>query len=432
MGVKFDINPNIYNEAFKPLVRDDTKMQIIFGGSSSGKSYFAIGQRMIIDLLKGGRNYLGLRNVGRTLRGSIYNEAVAGISSLKADKYFSVNKTDMTITCVNGYQAVLAGLDDVNKLKSIRPAKPGTVFTDILIEEATEIKEDDFKQLERRQRGKVDVRKRIILLFNPIYKTHWIYRRFFSGKWADDDERYQDDNLLIHKTTYKDNQSHLDEDDVKLLEDETNKYWHDVFTLGNWGILGDLVFTNWKVVDLSEIITFDYDKTVERRNNFGTYYNGLDFGYTNDPTAGVRSAIQGTKLFLTHELLYERGLTNDMIAKALKPQINREVIRCDSSEPKSVVELQQHGINAVPALKGPGSVNYGIQYLQQFEILIDKRCQNFINEIELYQWEKDKDGNVLNKAVDKNNHAIDALRYAHDYLIQSRPKYHTKRSLGVF
>ena len=428
MDVNLKIDPGIYNEAYIPLLRDDTRTQIIYGGSSSGKSYFVIGQRMVIDLLKGGRNYLSIRNVGKTLKGSIFNEAVKGISRLKANHLFSINKTDMTITCKNGYQAILSGLDDVEKIKSITPQKG--VLTDILIEEATETQEDDIKQLRRRLRGIEKykgqiIKKRITMLFNPVYRTHWIYRKYFAGKWSDDDKFYKDDNLLILKTTYLDNLKHLAPEDILELTDETSPYWYDVYTLGNWGVLGDLVFTNWRVQDLSKI-----------RESFNQYRNGLDFGYSNDPTAAIRSSLFGGRkqLYITDEMIYEKGLTNNVIADMLKPYIDREYIRCDSAEPKSIAELRELGINAQAALKGPGSVLYGIQYLQQHEIIIDKSCQNTINEFQLYQWDKDKDGNAINRPVDKFNHSIDGIRYAYDDVMRREPTdvNTSKAGLGLF
>ncbi|GAG51298.1 unnamed protein product, partial [marine sediment metagenome] len=194
-------------------------------------------------------------------------------------------------------------------------------------------------------------------------------------------------------------------------------------TLGNWGILGDLIFTNWKIEDLSGI-----------RNTFGTYYNGLDFGFSNDPSAAGRQAIKGKKLYILQELIYEKGLTNDAIAGKLKPAIGKEYIRCDSAEPKSIAELRGYGIEALPAKKGQGSVNFGIQYVKQFEIIIDRKCQNAINEIQTYQWKKDKDGNVINVPVDRDNHFMDEIRYALNDRIFEREeeKPSTADELGIF
>jgi len=412
----------LFNKVYIPYLKNDTRIQIFFGGSSAGKSVF-ISQRCVIDLLENNRNYLVIRNTANTLRTSIFNEIRKVILEFTLEKLFKINKTEMTITCINGYQILFRGLDDAEKLKSIIPEKG--VITDILIEEATEIKKDDFIQLKKRLRGltggKSKVLKRLTLCFNPIIRTHWIFKEYFKN-WIEGETEYHDDKLSILKTTYKDNRF-LEQDDIDELEGEQDPYYREVYTLGNWGILGDLIFTNWKIEDLTKI-----------KNTFGTYYNGLDFGFSNDPSAAGRQAIKGKKLYILQELLYEKGLTNDVIALKLKPTIGKEYIRCDSSEPKSIAELRGHGIEALAARKGPGSVNFGIQYLKQFEIIIDRKCQNAINEIQLYQWKKDKDGNVINVPIDKNNHFMDQIRYAiNDRIFEKEEeKPQSADELGIF
>ncbi len=400
MNVNIEISPSVFNPVYRPFLEAVHRIQIFFGGSSSGKSVF-LAQRCVFDLLRGGRNYLIIRNIGNTLRHSVFNEIYKVLIAWNVLPLFSVNKSEMTITCQNGYQAIFKGLDDPEKIKSITPAKG--VITDIWIEEATETIQDGVRQLERRLRGKSRVRKRLTLSFNPILLTHWINRRFFSGVFGDDDKVFDDGKLLILRTTYLDNEF-LEEDDRAVLEDETDPYWRDVYTLGKWGILGDLIFTNWETADLSGM-----------REAFDKFRNGLDFGFTNDPTACIRSHYnKGRKIIYVTDEVYERGLTNPEIAEEIKPIVGKETVVCDSAEPKSIKELKSYGIRAVPAKKGKDSVRHGIQFLKQCRIVIDKRCQNTINEFQTYQWRKDKDGNALNEPVDRDNHAIDAIRYAYE------------------
>ena len=133
---------------------------------------------------------------------STFNEICKAINEADVRDYFSINKTDMVITAHTGNQMLFAGLDDVEKIKSITPAKG--VLTDVWIEEATETDGADVKQLNKRLRGKADVPKRVILSFNPILQTHWIYEEYFSN-WEEDKWQYQDDDLLILKTIYKHN-----------------------------------------------------------------------------------------------------------------------------------------------------------------------------------------------------------------------------------
>lgn len=404
--------PKLYNDKYYRRLKDDTRLQIFFGGASSGKSYF-VAQRIVLDTLAG-RNTLVLRNVARTLRGSCWNEVIKAINALKPilRDCFNVSKSEMLITAMNnGAQILFAGLDDVEKIKSITPANG--VLTDIWIEEATETSYDDYKQLEKRLRGESRHKKRITMSFNPVYKEHWIYREFFKH-WDESKTEYKDDGLSILKTTYKDNRF-LTDDDIKALENEQDEYYRNVYTLGNWGVLGDVIFRNWRVEDLSEMNT---DKPLF----------GLDFGFSSDPAAGVKVHYDRAqkRVYILDEI-YERGLTNTALAPILREFCGNHYITCDSSEPKSIKELQNLGIRAVGAKKGPDSVIHGIQWLQGHEIIVDVRCQHMKNELQLYQWRKDKNGQSMRVPEDRNNHLIDALRYCLEH--ESTARYATALNL---
>ena len=419
MNIELIIKPRAINKAYLPYLQDERYLQIFFGGASSGKSYFIFGQRTPIDLMMGGRNFLIARNVAKYIRGSVFNEIVKGIQRYGLTKFFDIRKGDMVITCkLNGCQAVFIGLDDVEKVKSITPTVGN--FTDLIVEEATETNIEDIKQLRRRLRGKWGRPKRITYLFNPIFKTHWLYESEFRGIWNDTKNIYSDEHKLILKTTYKDNE-HLGREEIAELENEKDEYWHNVYTLGNWGVLGDLIFKNWKVEDLSEI-----------KPTFAEFDNGLDFGYSNDPTALVRSHLRQDTIYITEEF-WAKQMTNYDIAQNIKPIIKNDYVYCDPAEPKSIAELNEYGINALGAMKGIGSVNFGIQFLQGFNIIVDKQCQHTINEFGLYQWMKDKDGNTINKPVDKHNHFMDALRYANSYrYMQNKENAISVKNIGVF
>lgn len=391
----------LMNPVYADHLTDDRQLQIFFGGSSSGKSYGILGQRTVRDVMLGKRNYLIVRKVARTIRKSSFNELVKTISTMGLGDDFSINKTEMEVTHkASGCQILFSGLDDVEKVKSITPAKG--VLTDVVIEEATEVTYDDFKQLQKRLRGGTDdVGKRVTMLFNPILQDHWIYEEFFAGKWDDSKDYYSDSDMLIKRTTYKDNRW-LTDDDRRLLESETDKYYYDVYTLGKWGVLGNLIFTNWEVADLSE-----------QRKTWAKYHNGLDFGFYPDPAAFVRVGINRSK----HEvyIFNEAGgqsMTNDELAAKIKPLIHSEVVTCDSAEPKSIQELNNLGINAIPARKGAGSVEFGIKWLQKQRIIVDVSCTEVALEFKKYKYQEDRSGNVLPKPVDRDNHYIDALRYS--------------------
>lgn len=400
--IELTIDTAVFNRAYLPHLDNHARTQIFYGGSSSGKSRF-LAQRAVYDLLHGGRNYLAIRKVARTIRRSVFAEINKVIAEWGVSQFFSVNKSEMIITCANGYQILFAGLDDVEKLKSITP-DTGAI-TDIWVEEATEIEPDDLKQLTKRQRGgDANVPKRLTLSFNPILQLHWIYQEYFAPlAWADEQTEYNDGRLSILKTWYVHNRF-LTPDDIYGLENEADTYYRDVYTYGKWGVLGDVIFTNWRVEDLSAMA----DQFTNRRG-------GLDFGFSSDPAAvAVTHYDRAHKTIYLFGELYERGLTNDLLANEIKTLSPGCYLTCDSAEPKSIVELQQAGVWATAAQKGKDSVNHGIQWLQQQTIIIDSRCINARNEFSFYQWKKDKDGNSLRVPVDKNNHLIDALRYAYE------------------
>ncbi len=398
--MKVDFRKDAFNKTYYSLLDDQTRTQIIFGGGSAGKSIFAA-QRCVYDLLKGGRNYLCCRKVGKYIRDSVFNELTKFIENKELGRFFHITIHPMVITCINGYQAIMVGLDDVKKVKSITPRKG--VITDIWIEEATDCLENDLRELRKRLRGLTKgIKKRITLTFNPILRSHWIYKRFFAG-FPDNGKLHREKDLLIFKTTYKDNEF-LEADDIAELENETDEYFYEVYTLGNWGVLGDLIFKNWKKADILNDPIFQ---------TFDIFKNGLDFGYSNDPTAFIRCYYHRAtgRIFVINDYKnYE--VTNDQIAIDIKPLLNGDNVICDSAEPKSIAELNNHGISALGAVKGKDSVLHGIQWLKQQEIIIDISCQATINDFQQYQWKKDKEGNTLNVPVDRNNDFIDALRYA--------------------
>jgi phage terminase large subunit len=400
MKLIFEISPKIFNDIYvKYSLKNNNRYQIYYGGSSSGKSYF-LAQRTILNVLKG-RNYLITRNVQVTIRKSVWNEIVKAIRRMNLSDYFRLNKTELYITCVlNNKQILFAGLDDSEKIKSITPCDG--VIDDVWVEEATECDYEAIKQLDKRLRGRSQFTKRLTLSFNPILQTHWLFTHYFY-KYIDGEQFQEYDNISILKTIYKDNKF-LTIDDIAALENEKDSYFYNVYTLGNWGVLGSVIYKNWKIEDLTEI-----KKTADK------FKNGLDFGFAEDPAAILRTHYdkKRKKIYILDEL-YQRGLTNDLLSKECKRIIGNEFICCDSAEPKSIQELKRYGINAFGAKKGKDSIMHGIQWLQQQEIIIDTNCQNFKNEIQQYKWKEDRDGNAIPQPVDRFNHLLDCLRYAYE------------------
>lgn len=402
--IDVQVSKSVFNEVYISHLDNTARTQVFYGGSSSGKSVF-LAQRVVWDVLGGQRNYLVCRQVGRTLRRSAFTEIIKVIFDWNLHHLFKINKSELTITCTNGRQVLFGGLDDVEKLKSITPEDG--VLTDVWVEEATETSQDSIKQLYKRLRGgDPNIPKRLTLSFNPILLSHWIYQEYFSPiAWADKQTEYHspDGQLSILKTWYIHNRF-LTTDDIYGLENEKDEYYRNVYTFGNWGILGDVIFKNWRVEDLSDMAA-----------QFTNHRHGLDFGFSSDPAAvPVTHYDKNHKTIYIYNELYERGLTNDILATEVLDLIGRQYVRCDSAEPKSIAELQKYGVMALPAEKGKDSVLHGIQWLQQQQIVIDSSCINARNEFQQYQWKKDKDGNAIRQPVTKNDHIIDALRYAYE------------------
>lgn len=224
------------NEAFIPLFFDKHRFLVLKGGGGSGKSIFA--GRKILERVttEEGHRFLVCRKVGKTIRESCFNQLVGQLAEMKPAIGYKVNRGDMRITFGNGNEILFSGLDDVEKLKSIYN------ITGIWIEEASELKESDFNQLNIRLRGKTANYKQIILTFNPIAITHWLKRRFFDQAGLSEKEKKK---IKIHESTYKDNRF-LDKEAIEVLESfkDTDEYYYQVYCLGIWGVIGKSVFNS--------------------------------------------------------------------------------------------------------------------------------------------------------------------------------------------
>lgn len=379
-----------YNPAYAHLFTDyGPRFEVVMGGSGSGKSY-SVGQSIITGSLTDqgvGRKYLCVRKVARTLRHSVFSLLRSITTELGVNPYFAIHKTEMNIQSNRtGAEIVLAGLDDVEKLKSIHG------ITDVWVEEATELSEDDLTQLNLRLRGP-GPQKRIVLTFNPILHTHWIKKAFF-------DREREDARITI--TTYKDN-AFIDAAYKAQLEalKDVDPYFYQVYALGEWGQLGNQVFSNFVI----ERFPFGPDDL----DSFG---GGIDFGF-NHPSAIVLAGMRDGEVYVYDEL-YERGLTNSELveqAREIDPDHRWHYV-ADAAEPDRIKEFKQEGFNATPAKKGKGSVKYGIDWLKAHRIHIHAdRCPNLASEIQSYHYREDREGNVLDEPVSVNDDAIAALRY---------------------
>lgn len=288
------------------------------------------------------------------------------------------------------------GLDDPEKIKSI------TGLTDAWLEEATEFTLDDFSQVNLRIRDPKAKGQQILLSFNPVSKASWAYLQFFADN-ADLVE-FRQQVKIIH-TTYLDN-PHLPQAyiDALLMMKQTNPVYYGIYALGEFGSLDKLIYQNWQRMD------FDPERLK------GTLLCGLDFGYTNDPTAFIASLlVESENRIYVFKEWGGTGFLNDQIAGAIKLMgFSKSIIMADSAEQKSIDEIKRMGIPRIkPCEKGKGSILQGIQKVQQYELIIHPDCENVIEELENYSWKKDKQTNeYINEPVDSWNHYLDALRYS--------------------
>ena len=397
-----------FNKAYKEASKTKARYRVLHGGAGSGKSHF-VAEEIILNMLEDRNyNYLVVRKTGKSIKNSVFRLLQDLISQYNLNDKFIVNKADMSLFCVNGAKLITSGLDDVEKLKSIAN------INRIWVEESTEISETDFNQLDLRMRGQSKLGYQMTITFNPVSELHWIKKSFFDIGRKDS---------YILKTTYKDNRFLDDKyiDTLKELEKQDYQYYR-IYCLGEWGSIGNLIYTNWEKQDLSSI-----------KDKFDNIVNGLDFGFADDPTAYIRTHYDKKhKTIYVFDELYECGMFIDELSERLKKILNNEFVTCDSSEPRSIADLKRHGIKALGAKKGAGSIEHGIKWLQMHKIIVDYNCTNTIKELTSYKWREDKEGNIIPKPIDLNNHILDALRYAYeDEMKNSKLKTMSKSILGI-
>lgn len=406
MTIKLNINPSkVFNRhIYDHLFDYDTFTEVHYGGASSGKSH-GVFQKIVIKALKDWkkpRKILVLRKVGATVRDSVFADVQATLSYFGIINMCKINMSAFRIELPNGAEFIFKGMDNPEKIKSIKG------ISDVVMEEASEFTLDDYTQLTLRLRDKAHKQKQIYLMFNPVSKANWVYNAFFVKKPK---------NTVVYQTTYKDNRF-LDAVTRENIEElaNRNEAYYKIYALGEFATLDKLVFPKYIKALLNK----------DDLRQFPSYF-GLDYGFINDPSAFMHVKIDDDRkrLYVVEEYV-KKGLTNDKIAESITALgYAKEQIRADSAEKKSNQELRNLGISRViDVKKGAGSVMQGIQYLLQYEWIVDERCVKTIEELENYTWKKDKATNeYINEPVDSYNHCLDAIRYAiQDKITKSKIK----------
>ena len=353
------------------------RVRIVQGGTSSSKT-FSIIPLLIQYAIQTPNSEISIvaESIPHLRRGAIkdFIKIMQWTSNFKDDNW---NKSNLIYNFSNGSYIEFFSADMPDKLRGAR--------RDILfINECNNVTFESYQQLSIR------TKKFIYLDYNPT-NEFWVHTELLSD--------INSDFVIL---TYKDNEA-LDKAIVAEIERAKDKAatssywanWWNVYGLGQIGSLEGVIFNNWKQID-----TIPNDAKL-----VGT---GIDFGYTNDPTA-IIEVYKWNNQRILNEICYQTQLSNAQISKYVT---NRLPCYCDSAEPKSIAELRRLGLNATGVTKGADSINFGIQIMQDQDYLITKSSTNLINEFRKYSWDKDKrTGSQTNKPIDNFNHAIDALRY---------------------
>lgn len=365
--------------ATKKIAKLNKKVRVIQGGTSASKTISII--LLLIDAAQ--------RDKKKTLT-SIVSESLPHLKRgairdfkniMQAHNYWNEdnwNETDKIYTFETGSQVEFFSADTPDKLRGGRRDR-------CFINEANNVSLDVFDQLE------VRTKEYIFIDYNPI--TEFWYHTDILNKRDDVD-------FII--LTYKDNEG-LSKEIVDSIERRKNRAnWWRVYGEGQIGIAEGRIYTDWQTID-----DIPHEARLERY--------GLDFGYSNDPTAIV-AIYKWNSSFILDEITYQKGRSNRQIADLFE-NLEKVLIVADSAEPKSIDELREYGLEVTPSKKGQGSINQGIQVVQDQRIFVTKRSLNLLKEYRNYMWMTEKDGTIINTPEEGFNHCMDAIRYAMQTLI---------------
>ena len=389
----------IVGKGYSRYWNDKKHRYVVCKGSRGSKKSKTTALWIIYNMMKYPlANTLVVRKTFATHRDSTYADLQWACEQLGVSHLWSFPKSEVKATYKpTGQQILFRGMDDTLKVTSITVSKGHLCWA--WFEEAYECdNEEDFDKIDMSIRGELppDYFYRIMVTFNPWSEKHWLKKRFFDT---------EDDMVLSLTTNYLCNEW-IGKDFIKQMEqikkNNPNKY--KVVGLGEWGISEGLIFENWQEDE------FDLFQLLQNPNNKCIY--GLDWGY-NDPTAFICAIVNTkTKELYIYDEHYQRGMTNDMIVTMIrKKNYHKAKIICDSNEPRAIAELRKHGINAVSAKKGKGSIMFGINRLLEYKIYVNPKCLHTIVELSNYQWDV-KEGKDTKPIDNGFCHLIDALRYA--------------------
>ena len=408
--IQLNLSKKLFTPKFFPYLLDYShRWEFWMGSAGSSKSY-SITQKLIIRACSQQIKILVCRRYGTTIRNTVFATFKEILNKWKLTPYVKINESDFRIRFCNGSEIIFLGLDDEAKLLSLNNI--GTVF----VEEAYEVPQNMVEQLNLRMRGNVQ-NQQIILAWNPISRSSWLFK--FSV------EQPPANSIFIH-STYKDN-PFLSKEYIEALEElyVRNPQKARIFCDGQWGVDAEgLVFQNWKVEEFDPL---------ELATTGLEHRCGCDFGFI-EPSTIIPSLYdkENGKIYIYDEF-YKSGCQLDTLYEAMvQMNLTKTKIYMDNAEPRSIDYFRRKGINAQPCLKGAGSVNSRIAFLQNNQIIIHPKCKNVIMEFENFSYEKTKDGTYKDTFTHQYSHSIDGLGYAYsDIYSRGKLKSFDKSLLGL-
>lgn len=382
------------------VLENDTRYFICTGGRGSGKS-FAINTLLTLLTYEQGHKILFTRYTLRAASISIIPEFIEKLELQKIEQDFHITK-DEIINKQTGSKILFRGIktssgDQTANLKSLQGV------TTWVLDEAEELTDESiFDKIDLSIRQK-DKDNRVILILNPTTKENFIYQRFFEARGVEAGSNIiKDDTTYIH-TTYLDNIENLSESYIKQIEQmkerRPNRYKHTI--LGSWLDKAEgVIYSNWSIGEFKQV---------------GKIVFGQDYGFSNDPSTLIKTSIdKDNKIIYVQQCFYQTKLTTSEIAVLNKKYAGDNLIVGDSAEPRLINELSRHN-KVVPAIKGQGSITYGISLLQDYDMVISEDSVELIKELNNYCWLEKKS----QTPCDNWNHCLDALRYAVSYQLQN-------------
>lgn len=403
MAITININPNVFLPVYQPYIQDYSyRYNVYYGGRGSGKSIF-VHQKLLIKGLTEKRTILLMRKYGTTLKFSVWKELKEAVSRFNLNKYFIFYESDYSAVCkLNGTVFKCLGLDEAEKIKGF------SEISDCVLEESTEFTVEDLELIDGTIRSiQYNLPLQLYFLFNPVSKANWVYKYFGF------DTGIVPPNTFILKTTYLDN-PYVDKSYIERMEQMkiTNPSRWRIEALGDFVSLDRLVYNNWR------------EEEFNHKDIKGELLVGLDFGFVNDVSALTASILdEDNKRIYVFKEWGDTNKTNEELAAIISSLgFSKSIIVADSAEMKSIEEIKRKGITKIkPAIKGPDSILFGIQKLQQYEMIIHPSCRETICELENYSWQRDKRSNeYINKPIDNFNHFLDSLRYSLQCVDNSR------------